>query len=165
MALSIRVAAPDDTAAVTRVLEASYPVLLAGAYDAALLARTMKMLTRPHPKLLAGGTYFLAEEEGEPVGCGGWSLWAPGSEKVEDGLAHLRHFAVVPAAVRRGVGRALYDRCERDARAAGARRFETQATLNGEPFYAALGFERVGPIDVPMGPGLDFPSILMRRAI
>ena len=32
-------------------------------------------------------------------------------------------------------------------------------------FYAALGFVRIGPIDVPMGPKLDFPSILMEREI
>jgi predicted N-acetyltransferase YhbS len=67
--------------------------------------------------------------------------------------------------VGRGVGRALYECCARDARAAGARDFEAQASLNGEPFYAALGFVRIGPIDVPMGRDLVFPSILMRRAI
>ena len=158
-------AGPDDAAAVRQVLEDSYPALMAGAYPPELLARALPLITRPHPQLLAGGTYYLAELEGSPAGCGGWSFEAPGSELVEPGLAHIRHFAVRSGWAGRGVGRALYERCAHDARAAGARDFEAQASLNGELFYAALGFVRVGPIDVSMGPDLAFPSILMRRAI
>ena len=165
MQVSIRVAVPADAAAVRDVLVDSYPALMGGAYPPALLARALPLITRPHPRLLAGGTYYLAEAEGEAVGCGGWSFWAPGSHAAEPGLAHIRHFAVRSGWAGRGVGRALYDRCARDARAAGARDFEAQASLNGEPFYAALGFVGIGPIDVPMGRDLAFPSILMRRAI
>jgi GNAT superfamily N-acetyltransferase len=165
MTVSIRIAGPEDAAAVRRVLEDSYPQLMAGAYDPQLLARALPLILRPHPRLLAAGTYFLAEQDGEPVGCGGWSLERPGEDSVEPGLAHIRHFAVRAGWAGRGVGRALYERCEQDARTAGATRLEAQASLNGEPFYAALGFVRIGPIDVAMGPDLDFPSILMVREI
>lgn len=165
MSVSIRVAGPEDESAVREVLEDSYPALMAPAYDPGLLARAMPLMLRPHPRLLAAGTYFLAGEEGQPIGCGGWSLERPGEDEVEPGLAHIRHFAVRTGWAGRGVGRALYARCEQAARAAGATRLEVQSSLNGEPFYAALGFVRIGPIDVPMGPDLAFPSILMRRAI
>ena len=158
-------AGPGDAAAVGEVLADSYPVLMAAAYPPELLARALPLITRPHPQLLAGGTYFLAELGGMPVGCGGWSFQEPGSEAVEPGLAHIRHFAVRSGHAGRGIGRALYERCARDARTAGAERFEAQSSLNGEAFYAALGFVRIAPIDVPMAPGLDFPSILMRREI
>ena len=161
----IRIAAPDDADAVRTVLEDSYPALMAPAYDPELLARVLPLILRPHPRLLAEGTYFLAEADGEPVGCGGWSMWEPSTRVVESGLAHIRHFAVRTGWAKRGVGRALYARCEQEARAAGAHRFEAQASLNGEPFYAALGFVRIAPIEAPMGPGLTFPSILMRRDI
>lgn len=163
--VAIRIAGPADEAAVRQVLEDSYPALMAGSYDPELLARAMPLMVRPHPRLLAGGTYFLAEEDKQPVGCGGWSLERPGEDAVEPGLAHIRHFAVRTGKAGRGVGRALYARCEQDARAAGATRLEVQSSRNGEPFYAALGFVRVGPILVPMGPELDFPSILMVRDI
>jgi GNAT superfamily N-acetyltransferase len=159
------VAGPDDAAAVRQVLEDSYPALMAGAYPPELLARALPLITRPHPQLLAGGTYYLAELEASPAGCGGWSFEAPGSELVEPGLAHIRHFAVRSGQAGRGVGRALYERCASEARAAGARRFEAQASLNGEAFYAAMGFVRIAPVSVPMAPGLSFPSILMRREI
>ena len=165
MQISVRTAFLDDAPAVAAVLRDSYPMLMAGAYDAALLERALPLITRPHPRLLSGGTYYLAEADGEAVGCGGWSFWEPGSGAEAPGLAHIRHFAVRSGWAGRGVGKAIYARCERDARLAGAERFEAQSSLNGEPFYAALGFGRIGRIEVPMGPGLRFPSILMRREI
>ena len=165
MQISVRTAFLDDAPAVAAVLRDSYPTLMAGAYDAALLERALPLITRPHPRLLSGGTYYLAEADGEAVGCGGWSFWEPGSGAEVPGLAHIRHFAVRGGWAGRGVGKALYARCERDARLAGAERFAAQSSLNGEPFYAAVGFGRIGRIDVPMEPGLRFPSILMRREI
>jgi hypothetical protein len=36
------------------------------------------------------------------------------------------------------------------------------STLNAEPFYRASGFNAIGPIEIPMGPGLTFPGVLMR---
>jgi GNAT superfamily N-acetyltransferase len=165
MPITLRVATPDDAAAVRHVLVNSYPALMAKAYDPELLARALPRITLPHPKLLAGGTYYLVEADGYAAGCGGWSWWRPGSDEVEPGLAHIRHFATHCDWTGRGVGRALYERCEQDARAAGADRFECYASLNGEGFYAALGFARIGAMEVAMGPGLDFPSILMRRPI
>jgi predicted N-acetyltransferase YhbS len=165
MSVSLRVASPGDAADVRELLEDSYPALMAGAYAPDLLARALPLMLRPHPQLLAAGTYFLAEIQGRPVGCGGWSRVRPGNDEVEPGLAHIRHFAVRSGSVGRGVGRALYLRCEGEARAAGADRLEVWSSLNGEAFYAALGFARVGPIDVPMGPGILLPSILMRREI
>ena len=165
MQVTVRTATSDDASAVRSILEGSYPTLMAGAYPPDLLARVVPLIVRPHPRLLAGGTYYLAEIDGGPAGCGGWSFWGPGGEAEQPGLAHIRHFAVRSLWAGRGVGRALYGRCESDARAAGARRFEAQSSLNGEPFYAAMGFARVAAIEVPMGPGLAFPSILMRREI
>lgn len=165
MQVTVRTATPQDAPAIRSILEDSYPALMAGAYPPDLLARVLPLVTRPHPRLLAGGTYYLAEIDGRAAGCGGWSFWGPGGEADQPGLAHIRHFAVRSACAGRGVGRALYDRCEADARTAGARRFEAQSSLNGERFYAAMGFARVAAIEVPMGRDLAFPSILMRREI
>lgn len=55
--------------------------------------------------------------------------------------------------------------CAAAARRAGAGRFECYASLNAEPFYMALGFKSVRRIEIPMGPRLAFPSILMTRSI
>ncbi len=126
----------------------------------------LPLIAKANPALLSSGTYYLAEsDDSSAVGCGGWTHERPGSGEIENGLAHIRHFATHPGWVGRGIGRALYDGCQAEARASGAKRFECYASFNAEPFYAALGFKRVGPIDVKMPGGLIMPSIVMERAI
>jgi N-acetylglutamate synthase-like GNAT family acetyltransferase len=163
--LRIRTARQDDRAAIERVLAASYPALMAGAYEPALLARALPMITRAQPRLIGSGTYYVAEAAGAIVGCGGWSREPPDAPAGDEGTAHIRHFAVSPDWIGRGVGGALYRRCEERARAAGIRVFECWSSLNGEPFYRALGFTRLALIEVPMAPGMSLPSVHMRRAI
>jgi GNAT superfamily N-acetyltransferase len=158
----LRVAMPADETAVTALFQASYPVLMREAYPPEVLAAALPLMTRANPKLLASGRFVLAlSDEGETIGCGGWSLDRPGTGEIEAGLAHIRHFATHPGAVRRGAGRAIFDACRRGATDAGCRAFECYSSLNGETFYAALGFRRVSEVEVQMGPTVRFPSVLM----
>jgi GNAT superfamily N-acetyltransferase len=159
---SIRVARPADSDAIGALLELSYSRLLAASYDAGILGRALPHMTRANPTLLASGTYYVAEREpGNIVGCGGWTTAHPGSGGIIEAEAHVRHFATHPGWVRRGIGAALLARCFRNARRCGVRRLHCISTLNAERFYRASGFQTVGQIDVPMGPSLTFPGILM----
>jgi len=159
---SIRVARPPDSDAVGALLLASYSSLLAAHYDSETLGRALPHLTRVNPPLLGSGTYYLAEgEPGNLVGCGGWTTAQPGRGEIIEGEAHLRHFATHPEWVRRGVGASLLARCLSEARPLGIRKLHCFSTLNAEHFYRAAGFDTVGPIDVPMGPSLTFPGVLM----
>lgn len=165
-AFLVRVAAPADIPRVSRLLEASYPVLMKAGYDPAVLAAALPLITRANPALLASGTYYLAEgENGDIAGCGGWTLERPGTGETSSGLAHIRHFATHPDWSRRGVGKAIYATCEAKARTTGVHWFECYASLNAIGFYLSLGFSEIGPMDVAMGPGLSFPSMLMRRSV
>ena len=162
--MRLRVATPEDAEAVAAVLGPSYCELMAGAYPPDLLACALPVITRANPRLLASGRYYLVEAEtGEPAGCGGWSPNPPDRPDDDPERAHVRHFATHPDWLRRGVGRMLYERCETDARAAGFTLFECYASLNGEAFYAALGFRRLGRIETPMPGGILFPAIHMDR--
>jgi GNAT superfamily N-acetyltransferase len=164
-AFTVRLTTIEDEARIGELLQASYPTLMCASHDAAVLDAALPFMTRANPVLLSSGTYYLAQnDEGLAVGCGGWSRERPGSGEVAPELAHIRHFATHPAWIGRGVGRALYARCEDDARAAGIRRFECNASLNGEVFYAALGFAPVRPIELAMG-SVMVPAILMQRSI
>ncbi len=162
---SIRLAENDDAAAVTAVLKASYPKLMASAYDPQLLQRALPFITRAHPILLASGTYYVAQAESALVGCGGWSFEKPGTEEKTIGVGHVRHFATSAAWVGLGIARSIYASCQEQARAAGVTRFECYSTLNGELFYAALGFTRMEQIELPMGPDIVLPAIHMSKAI
>src|SRR5258705_345599 len=79
--------------------------------------------------------------------------------------APIRHFATHPEWVRRGVGTSLLARCISDARPLGIHKLHCLSTLNAERFYQASGFDPVGPIDVPMGPTLTFPGVLLSREL
>jgi GNAT superfamily N-acetyltransferase len=162
---SLRVADPGDRDAVASVLEASYPVLMADAYPPTLLEKVRAAITRANPRLLASGSYYIVESGDMAVGCGGWTHEEPGGGSARSGIAHLRHFAARADWSGRGIGRLIYERCEEDARRAGVRTLECWASLNGEGFYAALGFASLGPIDVVMDGGVVFPSIRMRRRL
>jgi GNAT superfamily N-acetyltransferase len=163
--MHVRIATPSDAPIVGAILGASYPALMAPAYDPALLARALPLIVRPNTSLLASRTYYLATEGDAAIACGGWSYRPPEIDAREPGIAHIRHFATHPDWTGRGAGRAVYERCEAEARAAGFTRFVCYASRNGEPFYAALGFARVRDIEVPIGPRLAFPSVLMVRDI
>ena len=160
-----RVARPEDHAAVSDLLSRSYPVLMAPAYPADLLAQALPVMTRANPALLASGHYAVIEsEDGTFAVCGGWSRERPGSGEVTPGLAHIRHFAIDPAYLRRGLGRRLYDWCAHAARGEDMTAFECHSSLNAEPFYCALGFARVGTLNIDFGP-CALPAIVMTRKI
>ena len=165
MEIGVRVANAGDAELVGRILRSSYPPLLAGHYEASVLARALPFMTCANPSLLTSGTFFLADIAGQAVGCGGWTHEEPGTGKVERGLAHIRHFAVCGDWIGRGVGSALYARCETEAREAGVTRLWCYSTLNGQRFYEAIGFGSPEPMQVAMGPDLLFPAVRMSRDI
>jgi N-acetylglutamate synthase-like GNAT family acetyltransferase len=166
MDFSVRVARPDDLKPVDELLKASYPALMASAYDPGLLAPALKLMTRANPTLLISGTYYVAESaSGLIVGCGGWTRERPGTTTVESSLGRIRHFGTHPEWARRGVGRAIYQLSENAARAAGVKTFEAYSSLNGESFYRALGFDRVREMDMELNPQVSLRAVLMRRDI
>ncbi len=124
-----RTATPDDADRIEELLEASYSTLMTASYDRTVLDMALPLMTRANPALLRSGRYYVCQvAEGDIIGCGGWSLERPGTGLVEPSLAHIRHFATHPARIGMGVGRALYQRCESDARSVDVDRFECYAS-------------------------------------
>mmetsp|Transcript_27694 Transcript_27694/g.51519 ORF Transcript_27694/g.51519 Transcript_27694/m.51519 type:complete len:160 (+) Transcript_27694:143-622(+) len=156
--IHVRPSTLADLAAVDALLARSYPKLLKADYPPSVLVTALPLISRAQPDLLACGTYYVAEEDAAVLGAGGWT-----PDRKVPGLAHIRHVVTDDRALRRGVGRALMARCFDDARAAGRTRMECWATLTAEPFYQAQGFESLGPMNVPLRGGIDFPSIRMMR--
>jgi GNAT superfamily N-acetyltransferase len=161
----IRAATPDDEEVLTHLITASYARLDNGAYEAERLMAALPVMSRANPKLLASGTYYVAESDGEPAACGGWTIDKPGTGEIIEGVAHIRHFATHPDHLRKGIARMLLDRCISEAGAAGLKLMKSQATLPAEPFYAAAGFRRVALIEVEMGPDARLPAVDMERPL
>jgi GNAT superfamily N-acetyltransferase len=160
--LSVRRASPADLSAVDRLLSRSYPQLLAADYPPSTLVLAVPRIARARPELLASGTYVLAESpEGRVLAVGGWSRAAPSGADGPADTGHVRHVATDPEVTRRGIGRTLLNRVMEDARAAGVQRLDCLSTRTAVPFYSALGFRVVGPVDVSLGPGIAFPAVRM----
>lgn len=160
-AIAIRLALPGDHDLVTGILATAYMKLDDGSYDRDRLAAALPLMTKANPRLLASGSYFIATAAGEPAGCGGWTVEAPGTGTIAPGVGHIRHFATHPDHLRKGVAQALLRRCLDEARAAGVKLMRSQSTLPGRKFYASAGFTRVRDIEVVMGPGVTLPAIEM----
>ncbi len=156
--MHIRPSTKADMAAVDALLARTYPKLLKADYPPSVLVTALPVISRARPELLVCGTYYVAEEDGTILGAGGWTL-----DRTDTGLGHIRHVVTDDRALRRGVGRSLMQRSFDVARAAGVTRMECWATRTAEPFYKAVGFVTVGPMEVTLAGGISFPSIRMMR--
>lgn len=128
-------------------------------------------------ELIRDGTYFVAEANGALVACGGWSRRATlfggdaqagrRSELLDPArdAARIRAFFVRPEFARRGLGRALLERCEAEARSHGFRTAELMATLTGRRLYAVFGYvgEARRSFELPGGVAIDF--VPMRKPL
>ena len=173
----IRPATMDDVAALRALIAISAHGLGAGDYTPEQIAGALEGVFGVDSQLIADGTYFVAEAGGVPVGCGGWSKRATlyggdahgGRDSAlldpQSDAARIRAFFVHPDHARRGIARALLERCEAEAARTGFRELELMATLTGVRFYAAEGFAPGPTVDVPIARGLVLPCVSMRKAI
>jgi N-acetylglutamate synthase-like GNAT family acetyltransferase len=162
----LRVAGPIDGPAVSALLEASYTKLLAIDYEPDLLAKLLPLVTKANSQLLASENFYVAQTQlGHFIGCGGWSREQPGSGEIRQGEAHIRHFTTHPNWIRRGVGRALLNRCVQDAKTAAVKVLECHSSLSAVDFYRASGFVAIRPIDMQSSPDVCIPGILLRREL
>ncbi|WP_164658059.1 GNAT family N-acetyltransferase [Tropicibacter sp. Alg240-R139] len=159
--MHVRATTREDLAAVDALLARSYPKLLKDDYPPSVLVTALPLISRAQPNLLRSGTYYLVETGARRLlGAGGWSR----DQQVRD-LGHIRHVVTDATVTRRGVGRLLLGYALSEARAQGIVQMECWSTFTAEPFYHAMGFETVGPIDVPLQPGITFPAIRMKQRL
>ena len=164
MAYRVRVAAPGDIARIDSLLARSYPQLLKADYSPSTLVTAIPLISRAQPRLISSGTYYVAEEDGEILGAGGWTRDGPMGGHTA-GLGHIRHFATEPSALRRGVARAIMERSLSDATASGLSDLECLSTRTAVPFYQSLGFTTIGNVEIDLRPGIKFPAIAMVRSL
>ncbi len=95
--MHIRITNLNDEKLVSELLYASYSELMVEEYDASALGLALPRMTHANPELLASGTFYIVEGMNSlAIGCGGWTLDAPGVKEKREGIAHLRHFATHP---------------------------------------------------------------------
>src|ERR1700761_1339196 len=154
MSFTHRLATETDMPALRQVMDAAIRQLLPQFLSPEKVEASFAVMGLD-TQLIADGTYFVLEEDGQIAGCGGWSrratlfggnhtagrdarLLDPATE-----AARVRAMYTNPRFIRRGVGRQIIELCEAAARAEGFTRAELGATAGGEPLYIACGYEEI----------------------
>ena len=165
--LTIRQTRREDLAEVDALFQRSYPALLKDHYPPSLRIMAIPLISRANPSLLSSGHYFaVTDGAGRIVGAGGWSRADPRRARPGDLTAgHVRHVVTDHRRTREGIGRALMGHIFDDARASGVMRLDCLSTLMAVPFYAACGFEELGPVIITLREAVEFPAILMQRTL
>ena len=157
--ICIRPAKERDVPTLDRLIAASARKLSLGFYDQSEIEAAIAHVFGVDSDLVADGTYLVAEQQGELIGCGGWSRQRTlfGGDRFvarEAGFldpavdaARIRAFFVSPGHARKGVASKLLAACEAAAAAAGFSRVALMATLPGAPFYAGRGYTSGEPVN------------------
>jgi GNAT superfamily N-acetyltransferase len=164
-ALTIRPAIDNDKPILEQLIAKCYAEVYPGWYDRHILAEALPIMLKIDPKLLHSGRYFVANANDVAVGCGGWSVSAPGIEVNEISVGHIRHFATDPKHMGRGVGGAILNQCIIEAQRLGVRTLKCFSSLPAQGFYARYGFEKPTRVNVMLGESNPFPAIMMERRL
>ena len=167
---TLRKAVAADIPALDALIARSARGLSTGDYSPAQIEGALRGAFGVDSQLLADETYFVVEDQGRIVACGGWSYRSTlfgGDARAgrnasildpKTEAAKIRAFFVDPDSARRGIGSLLLNHCEQEARAHGYRRVELMATLPGVKLYAARGYVggEMVRFDVGSGEAIEF---------
>lgn len=125
-------ARPEEADALTEI---AYSSKRHWGYPERWIERWRDILTM-RPELIAANVAHAALENGRAVG-----FYLLTTEA--DGI-HLDHLWILPAAMHRGIGRALFKHAVEQTRDLGFRVIRIEADPNAEGFYKRMGATRVG---------------------
>lgn len=172
-----RVATLDDVPVLRGLIERSARALSRDDYTLEQIEAALGGAWGVDSQLIRDRSYYVGEHEQRAVACGGWS-WRktlfggdaqlgrePETLDPRCEAARIRAFFVDPDWARLGLGRALLELCEREARASGYTSAALVATLPGERLYAACGYESEGARSYPLGNGSSIVFVPMRKSL
>jgi GNAT superfamily N-acetyltransferase len=177
MAFSLRAALADDVPALEALIALSARGLSRDDYRAEQVEGALRGAFGVDSQLLRDGTYFVVEEEGALLACGGWSyrstLFGSDAHAQRDASvldpttqpAKIRAFFVHPSHARRGIGTLLLQHCENEARRHGYRAAELMATLPGVKLYAVRGYHGETSVRFDVGEGETIEFVPMRKSL
>jgi GNAT superfamily N-acetyltransferase len=173
----IRKATLDDRAAITQLIADSARSLSRDDYSDQQIEGAIATVFGVDTNLIIDGTYFVAESNGELIGCGGWSkrrtLFGGDQYATRDAsyldpatqAAKIRAFFIHPEHARKGIARAILAACETEAKAAGFQSLELMSTLPGIKLYLACGYVGDNRVELEVGEGVTIGLLPMRKEL
>jgi GNAT superfamily N-acetyltransferase len=177
MSFTLRKATLDDRPAIEGLIKLSARGLSRAEYSDEQIEGAIRTVFGVDTNLIEDETYFVVEDDGELIGCGGWSrrrtLFGGDQYGARDESeldpksepARIRAFFVHPRHARKGVARAILAACESEARAAGFQALELMATLPGIKFYEASGYQGRESVALSVGDEIEIGLLPMRKEL
>lgn len=174
--LTLRLARPEDMPVLSALMDRAIGELLQAFLPPEGVKASYEVMGLD-TQLIADGTYFVVEDNGEIAGCGGWSrratLFGGDHSAGRDAAmldpkvdaARVRAMYTHPDHTRKGVGRMILDACESAARAEGFDRVEMAATMGGVPLYRACGYHDIEPFEAETSGGYRVPLMRMGKGL
>lgn len=175
--MRIRAATVDDIPELDRLIARSARKLSERYYKPEQVEGALTGAFGVDTQLLADRTYFVIEENGALIACGGWSfrrtLFGSDARSERDATqlhpeteaAKIRAFFVDPNHARRGLGKMLLEHCESAAIERGFTTLELMSTMPGKPFYAAMGYVAGEQVDYPVTDGVKIEFVPMTKKV
>ncbi|HTI71787.1 MAG TPA: GNAT family N-acetyltransferase [Candidatus Limnocylindria bacterium] len=174
----VRLARPSDIPELERLIALSVQKLQAPYYSELQRNAALGSVFGVDRQLIADESYFVVEDEGWIIGCGGWSRrrsicgvgHGPGScgggadlLDPQTDAARIRAYFVHPDWSRRGIARSILLASEAAIWEAGFRAIELAATLAGEPFYLVHGYTACERYEIDLTATLKLPVVRMTK--
>jgi len=174
----IRKASISDQTEIERLIAESVRGLSGEYYSERQIELSIKTVFGVDTELIRDETYFVAEVDETIVGCGGWSKRKTlyGASRYENSrdsneldpqidAAKIRAFFIHPGYARKGIGKAILETCEAEAKSFGFRSAEMMATLPGVKLYAVCGYAEGERVGVSIGDGIEIECVKMSRIL
>ena len=178
MSFVIRKATMDDRSEIEQLIGESVRGLSRDDYNERQIELSIRSVFGVDTDLILDNTYFVAVAGDEIIGCGGWSkrktLYGASDytrsrdttelDPTKD-AAKIRSFFISPHWARRGVGTAILEACEMEAKSCGFRYLEMMATLPGVKLYEVRGYQGDERVNVDIGEGEKIICIKMQKRL
>lgn len=173
----LRKATLADRAAIQQLIAESARGLSRADYSDDQIEGAIATVFGVDTNLITDGTYFVAENEGVLIGCGGWSkrktLFGGDQYATRDTgyldptteAAKIRAFFIHPAHARKGIARAILTRCESEAKAAGFQALELMSTLPGIRLYESCGYLGDDRVELEVAEGVTIALLPMTKLL
>jgi len=177
MTYTLRKATFADRHAIKQLIVESARSLSREHYSGEQIEATIATVFGVDTNLIIDGTYFVAESDGQLIGCGGWSkrktLFGGDQYATRDAseldpqteAARIRAFFIHPQHARKGIARAILARCESEARAWGFQALELMSTLPGIKLYRACGYLGDDRVELEVAEGVSIELLPMRKEL
>ncbi|MCY7345224.1 MAG: GNAT family N-acetyltransferase [Pyrinomonadaceae bacterium] len=176
MSYRIRKATIADVPQIERLIAGSVKGLSRDDYNEQQIELSIKTVFGVDTELIFDETYYVAEAKGKIVGCGGWSkrrtlygasVYSNSRDSAElnpdSEAAKIRAFFIHPDWARKGIGKAILEICESEAKSHGFKSVEMMATLPGVKLYAVCGYAGDERVKIPVGENVDIICVEMRK--